>query len=106
LPDFVVLVDDCHGKDDPLHLIIEVKGYRYSDANIKKQTMQDMWIPGVNAEKSFGRWAFVELNENDFMLDGLKSEESLLENCRVAYDKVVEDISSAESQSRGEAKGV
>ena len=92
LPDFVVLVDDGHGKDDPLHLIIEVKGYRYSDANIKKQTMQDMWIPGVNAEKSFGRWAFVELNENDFMLDGLKSEESLLENCRVAYEKVVAGI--------------
>ena len=90
LPDFIVLVDDGHGKDDPLHLIVEVKGYRYADANIKKQTMQDMWIPGVNAEKSFGRWAFVELNEKDFTLDGFKSDEALLENCRAAYANALE----------------
>lgn len=93
LPDFVVLVDDGHGKDDPLHLIVEVKGYRYADANIKKQTMQDMWIPGVNAEKSFGRWAFVELNEKDFALDGFKSDEALLENCRAAYANALAETS-------------
>ena len=28
LPDFVVLVDDGHGEDDPLHLVVEIKGYR------------------------------------------------------------------------------
>ena len=67
-----------------------MKGYRYADANIKKQTMQDMWIPGVNAEKSLGRWTFVELNEKDFMLDGFKSDEALLENCRVAYANALE----------------
>lgn len=95
IPDFIVLVDDGHGRDDPLHLIVEVKGYRYADANIKKQTMQDMWIPGINAEKSFGRWAFIELNENDFVLDGLKSQDSLLENCRAAYaDAITEFVES------------
>lgn len=26
LPDFIVLVDDGHGPDDPLHLIVEIKG--------------------------------------------------------------------------------
>ena len=26
LPDFVVLVDDGHGPDDPLHLVVEIKG--------------------------------------------------------------------------------
>ena len=28
LPDFIVLVDDGHGTDDPLHLVVEIKGYR------------------------------------------------------------------------------
>ena len=32
LPDFIVLVNDGHGKDDPLHLVVEVKGYRYVGA--------------------------------------------------------------------------
>lgn len=92
LPDFLVLVDDGHGPEDPLHLIVEVKGYRYIDANTKKQTMQEMWIPGVNAEKSFGRWAFIELNENDFVLDGMKSTEALTENCRAAYADALDDL--------------
>ena len=26
-PDFIVLIDDGHGEEDPLHLIIEIKGY-------------------------------------------------------------------------------
>ncbi len=92
LPDFLVLVDDGHGSDDPLHLVVEVKGYRYSDANIKKQTMEELWIPGVNAEKTYGRWAFFELNANDFTLDGLQSDESLLHNCREAYATRLEEL--------------
>ncbi len=28
LPDFIVLVDDGHGSDDLLHLVVEIKGYR------------------------------------------------------------------------------
>ena len=32
LPDFIVLVDDGHGPDDLLHLVIEIKGYRGEDA--------------------------------------------------------------------------
>ncbi len=28
LPDFIVLVDDGHGDDDLLHLVVEIKGYR------------------------------------------------------------------------------
>lgn len=30
-------------------------------------------------------WAFFELNANDFTLDGLQNDESLLHNCREAY---------------------
>ena len=32
MPDFIVLVDDGHGDDDLLHLIVEIKGYRREDA--------------------------------------------------------------------------
>ena len=31
IPDFIVLVDDGHGDDDLLHLIVEIKGYRRED---------------------------------------------------------------------------
>ena len=60
LPDFVVLVDDGHGDDDLLHLVVEVKGYRREDAKEKKATMEIYWVPGVNNLKQYGRWAFVE----------------------------------------------
>jgi type III restriction enzyme len=63
LPDFIVLVDDGHGPDDLLHLVVEIKGYRGEDAKEKKSTMETYWIPGVNHLKTFGRWAFAEFTE-------------------------------------------
>jgi len=63
LPDFIVLVDDGHGEDDLLHLVVEIKGFRREDAVVKRQTMDTYWIPGVNNLKRFGRWAFVELRD-------------------------------------------
>ena len=48
IPDFIVLVDDGHGEDDLLHLIVEIKGYRREDAKEKKATMETYWVPGVN----------------------------------------------------------
>ncbi len=60
-PDFIVLVDDGHGEDDLLHLVIEIKGYRREDAKAKKETMETKWIPGVNHAGKYGRWAFAEL---------------------------------------------
>ena len=63
LPDFIVLVDDGRGDNDPLRLVIEVKGYRREDAKDKKQTMDTYWIPGVNNLGSYGRWAFAELTD-------------------------------------------
>ena len=61
LPDFIVLVDDGHGDDDLLHLIVEIKGYRREDAKEKKATMETYWVPGVNNNGQYGRWAFAEL---------------------------------------------
>jgi type III restriction enzyme len=63
LPDFIVLVDDGHGPDDPLHLIVEIKGYRREDAKEKKATMETYWVPGVNHLGTHGRWAFAEFTE-------------------------------------------
>ena len=59
-PDFIVLVDDGHGDNDLLHLVVEIKGYRGEDAKQKKTTMDVYWVPGVNHPKKHGRWAFAE----------------------------------------------
>ncbi|MFA7233198.1 MAG: DEAD/DEAH box helicase family protein [Terrimicrobiaceae bacterium] len=63
LPDFIVTVDDGRGPQDPLHLIVEIKGYRREDAKEKKSTMETYWIPGVNRHGKYGRWAFAEFTE-------------------------------------------
>ena len=46
LPDFIVRVDDGH--DEPLNLVLETKGYRGRDAQLKAETMKTLWVPGVN----------------------------------------------------------
>ena len=58
-----MLVDDGHGDDDLLHLVVEIKGYRREDAKDKKATMETYWVPGVNNLGTFGRWAFAEFTE-------------------------------------------
>ena len=63
LPDFIVRVDDGHGDDDLLNLIVEIKGYRLEDAKEKKATMDTYWVPGVNHLGRFGRWAFAEFTD-------------------------------------------
>ena len=63
LPDLIVLVNDGHGSDDLLHLVVEIKGYRREDAKEKKSTMDTYWVPGVNNLKTYGRWAFAEFTE-------------------------------------------
>ncbi len=60
LPDFIVQVDDGGGRDDPLNLVVETKGYRGLDAQLKAETMHTQWVPGVNNLSTFGRWAFAE----------------------------------------------
>jgi type III restriction enzyme len=62
-PDFIVLVDDGGGVEDPLHLVVEIKGYRREDAKEKKSAMETYWVPGVNNGGQYGRWAFAELTD-------------------------------------------
>ena len=87
-PDFIVLVDDGHGPDDLLHLVVEIKGYRGEDAKDKAQTMKAFWIPGVNELGTYGRWAFIELNEVfEFEADfGAKVKE--------AFDEMVSTVAN------------
>ena len=61
IPDFIVLVQDGH--DDPLHLVVEIKGYRGEDAKQKKEAMQTYWLPGVHNLGQYGRWAFAEFRD-------------------------------------------
>ena len=79
VPDFLVRLDD--GRDDPLTLILETKGYRGGDAQLKAETMRTLWVPGVNNIGGFGRWAFEEFRdvfaiEESFarLVDGLVTE--------------------------------
>ena len=57
-PDYIVRIDD--GSADPLHLIVEVKGFRGVDAQLKAETMKKLWVPGVNNLGTYGRWDFAE----------------------------------------------
>ncbi len=84
VPDFILLVDDGQvdeqGELDPLHLVVEIKGFRGEDAKVKKSTMQAYWIPGVNRLGSFGRWAFAEFTDVYALGDDLESEITALLN--------------------------
>ena len=74
-PDFIVLVDDGRGEDDPLHLVVEIKGYRGEDAKVKKETMETYWVPGVNRLGSYGRWAFAEFTDVYEIKAGVKQDD-------------------------------
>ena len=77
LPDFIVLLDDGHGEDDLLRLIIEVKGYRGEDAKDKKAAMETCWVPGVNRHGGYGRWAFAEFRDVYTMRDDLEARRGI-----------------------------
>ena len=51
VPDFIVLLDDGHGPDDPLRLVVEIKGYRGEDAKEKKMTMETYWAPASTTSR-------------------------------------------------------
>jgi len=67
------LVDDGHGRTDPLHLVVEIKGFRAEDAIEKKSTMDTYWVPGVNFAAKYGRWAFVEFTDVYEMQDDFEA---------------------------------
>lgn len=62
-PDFILRIDDGHGPDDPLNLVVEIKGFRNEDAKDKAETMLTYWVPGVNNLGTMGRWDFAEFTD-------------------------------------------
>jgi len=88
-PDFIVLVDDGHGDNDLLHLIVEIKGYRRQDAKEKKSTMDTYWVPGVNHIATYGRWAFAEFREVYQIEADFKAK---VEN---EFNKMIESVTTA-----------
>ena len=93
-PDFIVLIDDGHGEDDLLHLVVEIKGYRGEDVKLKNDAITTYWIPGVNHLKEYGRWAFAEFKEV-YMI-----ESEFKEKVEQEFNKIIE--SAIEAQSDGE----
>lgn len=63
LPDFIVRIDDGHGPDDPLNLVVEIKGQKDISTQIKAETMRTLWVPGVNNLRTHGRWDFAEFSD-------------------------------------------
>ena len=47
----------------PLHLVVEIKGYRHENVKLKSETIRTQWLVGVNNLGSFGRWDFAELSD-------------------------------------------
>jgi len=60
-PDFILRIDD--GAGDLLNLVVEIKGFRDGDDALKAAAMRGQWLPAVNNDGRFGRWAFVEVRD-------------------------------------------
>jgi len=63
IPDFIACIDDGHGSDNLLNLILEVSGEPRKDKRAKVDTARALWIPAVNNHGAFGRWAFIEISD-------------------------------------------
>jgi type III restriction enzyme len=61
IPDFIACLDDGHGPEDCLNLIVEVSGEPKKDKAAKAATARMLWVPAINHYGGFGRWAFLEV---------------------------------------------
>jgi len=94
-PDFIVQIDDGHGPDDPLNLIVEIKGYRREDAKEKKSTMDTYWVPGVNNLHSYGRWAFAEFT------DVFQIQDDFAKKVADEFDRMIDGVIVKPATERG-----
>jgi type III restriction enzyme len=62
-PDFIASIDDGHGTGDLLNLIVEVTGENRKDKVAKVATARTLWVPAINNNGGFGRWAFIEVGD-------------------------------------------
>ena len=85
VPDFIVLIDDGNGPDNPLHLVVEIKGYRHENVKLKSETMRTQWLVGVNNLGTFGRWDFAELSDIYAM------ESDLTKKIKAKFGEIVDE---------------
>jgi type III restriction enzyme len=62
-PDYIVRIDDGRGPSDLLNLVVEISGRELKEKEGKVATAGKMWVPAVNAEGAYGRWAFLEIDD-------------------------------------------
>jgi type III restriction enzyme len=62
-PDFIARIDDGHGPDGLLNLIIEVTGEDKKEKAAKVETAKTLWVPAINNYGGFGRWVFIEVHD-------------------------------------------
>jgi len=62
-PDFIVGIDDGHGPDDLLSLILEVSGQQRLDKDVKVSTARELRVPEVNNHCGFERWGFIGVTD-------------------------------------------
>ncbi len=86
-PDFIVRLD--RGAAEPLNLVVEIKGFRSGDAQLKAETMRKLWVPGVNALGAYGRWDFAEFTEV-FEIEAAFGK--LVGSLLTAAEQVAEDV--------------
>jgi type III restriction enzyme len=63
VPDFIVRIQDGHGPEDLLNLLLEVSGEARKDKAAKVATARNLWVPAVNNYGGYGRWAFLEVSD-------------------------------------------
>jgi type III restriction enzyme len=61
VPDYLIRLDD--GGPEPLNLILEVSGEAKKEKRAKVDAARDLWIPAVNNDGRYGRWAFLEVTD-------------------------------------------
>ena len=90
-PDFIVRVDDGHGEEDLLNLVVEIKGFRGEDAKVKKETMDVYWVPGVNNLGTHGRWAFAEFT------DVYQMQDDFAKKVEDVFNKMIDSLMQGEN---------
>ena len=63
IPDFIVRLDDGHGRENALNLILEVSGEAGKDKTAKVSTTRDLWASALNNHGGFGPWEFIEISD-------------------------------------------
>ncbi len=71
-PDFIVQMDD--GRRGVLNVVAEIKGFRGPDAEAKRDALTRLWLPAVNNDGRWGRWAAAEITEPTDMMDAFTGQ--------------------------------